>query len=173
MKLELKSIKHFEANSEETHCFSAKLYVDGKHLFDIRNDGHGGCDYVDPTKKIMEMGNWQEKLEEVEAYCRSLKPAEIHTYGDKTITLENTLEIWTCDRVNDFLVLKDIKSELRKGLLTLEEGDLRVYRVAKERRTDSYLSGLKSAIREKKQGVIFFDELSEDKQLELFRQHAG
>ena len=45
MKLELKNIKHTEWASQETHCFQASLYVDGKAVAIIGNDGQGGCDY--------------------------------------------------------------------------------------------------------------------------------
>lgn len=42
-RVSLKSIKHFAAGSEETDCFVATLYLDGKKAGDVRNDGHGGC----------------------------------------------------------------------------------------------------------------------------------
>lgn len=44
MKLELKSIQYNAALSEETYAYSAKLYADGKHVADVANRGHGGCD---------------------------------------------------------------------------------------------------------------------------------
>lgn len=38
----IKNFKYLESRSEETYCFSAVLYVDGKKLADCGNDGHGG-----------------------------------------------------------------------------------------------------------------------------------
>lgn len=43
MKIELKNIKIVEKLSEETICFTAKIYVDGKHVGEANNRGHGGC----------------------------------------------------------------------------------------------------------------------------------
>jgi hypothetical protein len=44
MKLELKNIKYFASGSQETPCYTATVYVDGKKAIYVDNDGHGGCD---------------------------------------------------------------------------------------------------------------------------------
>lgn len=46
-KIILKNLKYAAFASEETSCFSATVYVDGKRLCTARNDGHGGCDSYD------------------------------------------------------------------------------------------------------------------------------
>jgi len=47
MHIELKNVKISGFASEETLCFEAAVYVDGKKAFLVKNDGHGGCnDYV-------------------------------------------------------------------------------------------------------------------------------
>lgn len=38
----IKNFKYLESRSEETCCFSAVLYVNGKKLANCGNDGHGG-----------------------------------------------------------------------------------------------------------------------------------
>lgn len=40
----LKNIKTIASMSEETHCYSADLWFDGKKIGVVSNDGHGGCD---------------------------------------------------------------------------------------------------------------------------------
>jgi hypothetical protein len=57
---ELRKIKSFEAMSEETEAFTAQLWVDGKHLADLKNDGQGGCNSVHPIKPF--------KYKDVEPY---------------------------------------------------------------------------------------------------------
>ena len=42
MKLTLKNVKVNKAMSEETHCFSATIYKDGKKVGTVCNRGHGG-----------------------------------------------------------------------------------------------------------------------------------
>lgn len=46
MKLQLKKIKIYDELSEETICFTAELYADGKKVATVRNDGCGGCTNV-------------------------------------------------------------------------------------------------------------------------------
>ena len=42
MKLQLKKIKIYDELSEETICFTAELYADGKKVATVKNDGRGG-----------------------------------------------------------------------------------------------------------------------------------
>lgn len=41
----LKNIKVHEDMSQETTCFSATIYVGGKRIGEVRNDGHGGPNF--------------------------------------------------------------------------------------------------------------------------------
>lgn len=43
MKFELKKVKFYEELSEETPCYVAELYVEGKKVANVKNDGRGGC----------------------------------------------------------------------------------------------------------------------------------
>jgi hypothetical protein len=42
MKIELKNIKHADFASEETECFEATIWIDGRRTGTVANDGHGG-----------------------------------------------------------------------------------------------------------------------------------
>ena len=44
-KLEMKAIKLAQWKSQETYCYEANVYLDGKPFAIVGNDGHGGCDY--------------------------------------------------------------------------------------------------------------------------------
>ena len=44
--VELKNVKIHPDMSEETTCFSATVYVDGKKAGTVKNAGHGGCNDV-------------------------------------------------------------------------------------------------------------------------------
>lgn len=62
MNVELKSIDLSVRNSEETPCYSAKVYVDGKHVAHVRNNGCGGSDLLHlvpgtPYKSSMELND--------------------------------------------------------------------------------------------------------------------
>lgn len=79
MKLELKTIKFYEKMSEETNCFQAKLYINGKYCADVKNDGKGGCTdirvvYSENQDKFMAN---KKAVADAEAYCKTLPKEKI------------------------------------------------------------------------------------------------
>ena len=46
MKYELKGIKYAAFASEETACYGASIYRDGRKIGEVSNHGHGGCDMI-------------------------------------------------------------------------------------------------------------------------------
>lgn len=66
-KITLKNVKYAEFASEETHCYSASVYFDGKRVGQVKNDGHGGCDYQYPSdeKRWADMLKYIETLNDV------------------------------------------------------------------------------------------------------------
>ena len=113
MKLELKNIKHTAWASEETHCYQASLYVNGKPVAIVSNDGRGGTDRDYPHPKI-EPHTYRFVMTEVHAYFKSLPntPSEWNEDG-----MEQRLEFWCADQVNDWLIARELKSKLRKAFL--------------------------------------------------------
>ena len=129
MKLELKNIKHTSWASEETHCYQASLYVNGKPLAIVSNDGHGGCDfdYAHPkfephTRYFGGLGgDYRSVMSEVHDYFASLpktKPCDLFPEG-----MEQTLEFWCADQVNDWLSARDLKRMMRTQILFQKEGE--------------------------------------------------
>lgn len=74
MRVELKAIKYFPSLSEETNCFQATIYIDGKKVGTCENRGTGGStDYriSDPALRTA-----------FETYAKSL-PAKTAQIGDQ------------------------------------------------------------------------------------------
>ena len=123
MKLELKNIKHTAWASEETHCYQASLYVDGKPVAIVSNAGHGGSDdyydhplFTTPTSCDYEVRSaWCDKMQEVHEYFASLpKTNACDIFPDG---MEQSLEFWCCDQVNDWLSARELKKKLKAGFL--------------------------------------------------------
>ncbi len=47
IKFELKKIKYLDAMSEETPCFTAEIWENGKKVANVKNGGYGGGNQVD------------------------------------------------------------------------------------------------------------------------------
>jgi len=112
MKLELKNIKHTEWASEETHCYQAALYVDGKPVAIVSNDGHGGCDrdYDHPKFK----GDYRATMKAVHDYFKTLPNTDACDLFPDGMAQE--LEFWCADQVNEFLNKKHIMSNVKRIL---------------------------------------------------------
>lgn len=68
MKIELKSVKHFKALSEETPCFEAVVYVDGKKAGVVTNQGQGGPNQYHPTSLYATLKAYADTLPEYSAF---------------------------------------------------------------------------------------------------------
>lgn len=110
-KLELKSIKHFAALSQETHAYSANIYVNGKRVGVVSNEGSGHCDSVFLDKGTV------ITIEQINQYCKS-------EYID-----DCDFEYWCCEQVNRFIAKKDLKKELKRKILLIQNCRIYGYRL--------------------------------------------
>ena len=113
MKLELKNIKHTAWASEETHCYQASLYVDGKPVAIVSNDGQGGCDYEYDHPKCK--ADYRATMKAVHDYFKSLPKTDASDIFPEG--LEQCLEFWCADQVNNFLVSRELKKKLKSHVL--------------------------------------------------------
>ena len=127
MELQLKSIKYTEWMSEETLCFTANLYVDGKVFAEVSSQGHGGSTDFRPHPKFKTEGAtyFYRKLKEVEAHCEAmpnLEPCELFDEG-----LPMGLELWCNMEVEAFLARRDLKRKLKSHVLFQMQGKDGIY----------------------------------------------
>lgn len=68
-RVTLKNIKINQALSEETPCYSATVYFDGKKVGETGNRGHGGCDEFRATdrERANQMFDFIKTLPDVES----------------------------------------------------------------------------------------------------------
>jgi len=125
MKLELKNIKHTAWASQETHCYQASLYVNGKPIAVVSNDGCGGADRVkihgNFSLSSHDFVTYREILSDVEEHFKSLPPSPFSYEGADGVmihdSLPQTLEGWCCDAVNDWLSARELKKKLKSHVL--------------------------------------------------------
>lgn len=103
MKIELKNVKVNEAFSEETTCFIADVFINGKKVAHAKNDGRGGCtDYYPYEGK-------RELLKQAELFCKEL-PKKPIDFGDKIVEFNQSLE----SVIDDLLFEKEKAKEQKK-----------------------------------------------------------
>lgn len=102
MKLELKNFKSNERMSDETNCFTADMWVNGKKIGMAMNRGHGGP--TDMHYTDVEAGK------AFEAYCKSLPPKESKYFPEG---LKMDAELFVDELVEEMLRKKADKALCR------------------------------------------------------------
>lgn len=90
MNIEIKAIKFFRQLSQETTCFSARIYVDGKWFGECQNTGDGGMSTYhvrDPFNKEAKL-----RLAEIEDYFKQMPDVEV-TIPKEIDPQENTFKV--------------------------------------------------------------------------------
>ena len=99
MKIELKNVKHSKFASQETDCFEASIYIDGKKEGTVFNSGNGGCNSYHPW-------SLEEKLKE---YAKTLPAMDVsYLYNDGEVhTMEHDADTLIGDLFTKHLQKKD------------------------------------------------------------------
>tara|TARA_R110000803_G_scaffold144852_1_gene210678 strand:+ start:163 stop:690 length:528 start_codon:yes stop_codon:yes gene_type:complete len=160
MKLELKSIKHAQWKSEETHCYNANLYVDGKPFAIVGNHGQGGADSEDQDPRFK--GNWSEKLKEVEQYCREAYKFK----GYKDVWINGSMEHACHVLMEDHLERKHYRPFL-KQICGITDGKMWSYG-----KSDTVKPTKENMDRIRENGEVFLNELPEDEAIAKIKATA-
>jgi hypothetical protein len=163
MKLELKAIKHSAFASQETHCYNAALFVDGKPLAIVSNQGHGGCDdeHQHPKSKL-DNADYRAAMREVYDHFKAMPEKECKC-GTHRFMHQPDLEGWCGDQVNLHLSSKDLKRMLKSKVVLHCTADNAIYTVK-----GAYTAARSKGIKAANNGHTILNELPFDEALELF-----
>jgi len=114
-RISLKKLKYFAAHSQETHCYDADLYFDGRKVGTVGNAGHGGCDDLRVTD--------QAAMDDLQRYVATFDSVN-RAGGDWAYSYQPDLETVCCDLVNDWLVADELKKLMRKRVLVSRDTGL-------------------------------------------------
>ena len=167
MKVELKNLKHSEFASQETHCYEATVWINGKRAFYARNDGGGGADLYAPLDN-QDRGEFTSLLNDLINHCLTL-PKWGSEFGGED-NMDVTPEILIGNLVNNKLLAKDLKRKLKKKVLFLTSDGLyeNSYKVSKP--VDQCLINI---ISEKHPDAIILNSLAFDEALEIYEEQQA
>jgi hypothetical protein len=106
MKIELKALKYSDFASQETHCFHANIYIDGKKAGWAENNGHGGMTNIQPRA-----------LYETLRQCTDKIPPRIVDFNGTTLTLEASPDSYVDELVTLALHERDLKRAMKTRIL--------------------------------------------------------
>jgi len=113
MKIELKALKYSDFASQETHCFHANIYIDGKKAGWAENNGHGGMTSIHPHQLYTTIRQCTDKI-----------PPRIVKYGDTEMSLEASPDSYIDELVTLALHEKDLKRAMKTRILFTRENQV-------------------------------------------------
>lgn len=117
MLIELKNVRYFAAGSEETSCFVATIYVDGKKAGDARNEGHGGMTMISP--RTLE--------DQLNAYGATLPPEPLDMGDGTTFESKQDAESLIDGLLTRYLLERDLRKALSKRIVYTKKGAAGIY----------------------------------------------
>lgn len=119
MHIELRKIKHAAFLSEETNAYTADLYVDGKLIAHVGNDGHGGCDHQHPAK-----GKTYDDVKQVNDWVKANhapRTTDMMLEG-KPFVMDVDLEVLCGELLTDWLIERDLKRLINRTVAFVPAG---------------------------------------------------
>lgn len=170
MEVALKNVQYAAFASNETHCFTAKVYVDGKLLCVASNEGHGGCTDFYPAP-----GRKRDDVKRVDTYLQ--EHATAPAAGD-----EMSHKLWATgwrpgleSKVDDLLVRWMLAKELRRHLKksTLTAGPSGAVWCHKVVFTDAAKDRIKASILTKYPDRQVLNEMPFERALDVYVAHVA
>ena len=175
--IEIKNLKLNTHFSQETHCFTATVYIDGKRAFSVENEGRGGPNNYYPygkTQKAGEKRNAQlsdfknamsEARKEAVRYIEA-KGEDYDWAIDRFADTDELIDWVITDLINEIQLLKEMRENLKKYVCSY---DKRTREITKWKTTpvQSNIDPLKKY--HEKMPYIWLNELSESDALKYWR----
>ena len=177
-RITLKSIKYTAWASQETHCFQAVIYLDGKRALNVENDGRGACNNY-----------WNTKDQTTEEGRKMLDECRQHAYeflkSNRALTMEvdgETIDLsdmpdselldWLiADLVNEHLCLKEMKRCLKKKIFFFDTENKNIYSFNLKPTTEA-MSSCKRNYSDKDHWV-YLNDVSEQEAFKLWRKSSA
>ena len=119
-KLELKNIKYFASGSEETPCYNANIFINGKKAIHVSNHGYGACDDHYPFKPFT-----YKDVKNLEKYLAKLEDDDFEP-----------IDSWCHDRLYDHLDQKKLKKDMKTKFICINIDKNELYAYEKKGHSD-------------------------------------
>ena len=168
----LRSLEHDLRHSNDSHYFSAHLYLKEKKIMRVKNEGVGGCHFYEPTNNLTQ-ARMQELLDRAKLFCKSARRDLYDTICSSPHVDFTFVDVLVSNLVNEQLTTKSMQKELRNNIYIIDrdanEGKGYLYKTNK-RPTDTHLKNANKLLTTigKYFNYTILNELEEREQLRLW-----
>ena len=135
--------------SEETYCYTAIIYLNGKPFCYAKNRGNGGSDFYDKHEKFND--NYRETLNQIEDFCYS-------SFG-------YDLETWIAFEIEDQQLKKELKGLIKNKVVYFREGQIFLLNI-------KYIKTHHDVIEKKFDTSSILNAMNFEDAFSLFKQYA-
>ena len=174
--ISIKGLRLSKDFSEETHCFQATVYIDGKRAFIAHNDGHGGANYYAPhgvsknndAKRLAFKKSMAEARKEAARYIEAKSNGrEDYDWAVERFADTDELIDWVItDLINEIGLLKEMRYYL-KGRVVAYNTRTREMDQWRTTPVESNIDPLKK--HHEKMPYVWLNELPESEALKYWR----
>ena len=175
--IEIKNLKLNKHFSEETHCFTATVYIDGKRAFSAENEGRGGPSNYHPYGKPKKAGanrdaqlsDFRNAMSDARREAARYIEAKGEDYDwaiDRFADTDELIDWVITDLINEIQLLKEMRYRLKRKVVAY---NTRTHLMDKWEitPTQSNIDPLKKY--HEKMPYIWLNELSESDALKYWR----
>ena len=176
--IELKNIKFNAHFSRETHCFTATVYLDGKRIMKVENDGNGGAHNYYPfhgqSKESFRTMLDEAKEEAYESLDDSVREEYRSLLINNPHAKSTALEWVITELLNEDLCLKEMRKNLKSKITIFDKNDGKVYQY-KMKPLAPNIKYLKSIIANRNEGesYVWLNDLPEHEAMVYWRRAEG
>lgn len=163
MKIELRNVKHAAFASQETPCFSAAVFIDGKKAGEASNQGHGGPNHIQPRSLEDALTAHAATLPDV---------ATDYEIDGKPFSLRPTADYLISEAFTDWATERDL-SRLLKGKLVFIKGGKILATKKIDPATLKVLLADGDNLRQRHGADVVLNALPFAEALDLYRKHFG
>lgn len=159
MKIELKAVRYAAFASQETSCYTATLYVDGRRIGTVSNEGNGGPDLFHGDHTAYNAAD---------VWCRANLP-KWSLGDDSEATRETDLEIYCGELLTEWLYRRDYRKAIKTKLILHYPGKSGLWEVSFRSSIEQALAGAKARYPD----ATILNQLPETEGLAIYRSSVG
>ena len=155
----LKNVKFSEWASEETHCFQATIYMNGRRAMKVSNDGQGGPNqYYHTSGQSPE--EFKRRFERAiilgENYIKDSREEGWEEWINKLAGTSELLDWLVSDLLNEHLALKEMRANMKTKIVFYDKKKQTVFNYMHKPTPESL-----DYFRKKNSDALFFNDIPE------------
>ena len=167
LNVTLKNVKYAAFASQETACYSATVYIDGKACLQAHNEGHGGQTWLDELPgavgSFKRLQDYAASLPPIVTDLPGKNPNEKFTYQPRADTLVDEL-------LEQYLAARDLKRALKSKTVFARGGKVWKLSVVW---SDEKAAAIRAHIEKKYPGAVILNGLREAEALKLWKGESA